>query len=925
MAATIFEVLAGRLSLETGPFEQSLQKARGAMSSFTAGLASAAGIITGFGAALAGLAGIATGIGLIKEAISSAAEAEVVQVRLGIAVRNMGQAAGVTSEFLNDLANQLQRTTVATDDAIIEMGTMLLKMENIKGTDMFERAIRGALDLSAATGQDATGAMNMLARAMEDPAHGMMMLRRSGIMFSEEIKEAMQVLVLEGRHAEAQLILLGEVNKRFVGAAEEYAKTFQGEFMNFRKMVGEALEALGKPLIEVLTPYMARFKEWATFAADWITENQPIIKRWIATTIRDIEDGLRSIIHFFDRLIVSARTFRLLMGGVVGWAALAYGEPVVAQIRGAAPDGTPDGTPMAPPPPPAQPGKEPGDVEWTAAIRALAAGRPAEAPGGVDIKGLPSLETAKARKALIDVEKEIAEHPEAAALIGLGLPTQDAVQKLKQRQQALQEIKQRAVQSEGQAGIFGAEGLFGASPDKNKAVAGKLLNQLGDALKQQLSGETFDPVFTEGLLLAYRGALEKMPGVTEDQLDDIERSVRKTIDKLMEMPPALRGAFSDAFSGIAQDAATLGKQIDQQTSIFVKDEDPVMGMLGLVGRSGGEVTRQGRRGAAGEMRRMIKESGGSGATNEQLDQLRMMRQGVLEAMQAINVAEGAAREVAVKNAMGMQQAFLGAFQNIAQGGTGLFQGLVDDAQKAAAGVQGAANRMGGAFDDARARRSQRAAMRGPGVGAAGFGLVSGIGSMLQRAFNSSLGNAFGGLGMLEHIQALMSIDPAAGLDLAISNTNAQLQALYGNLVRTGESGGFGAGFPGSSNLPYLLTLPTQASQTAAWLKDLLDTLLQQRSMLGSAHGMAGGGVVTRPTFAMLGESGPEAVIPLSGPRTYMGGVNVTVNLPNARVTPQLAGDIADALERELARRGTDGLGRSPLRSPRNTSSRFVNR
>jgi len=41
--------------------------------------------------------------------------------------------------------------------------------------------------------------------------------------------------------------------------------------------------------------------------------------------------------------------------------------------------------------------------------------------------------------------------------------------------------------------------------------------------------------------------------------------------------------------------------------------------------------------------------------------------------------------------------------------------------------------------------------------------------------------------------------------------------------------------------------------------------------------LAEGGIVTGPTLAMIGERGPEAVIPLSGRNSGMGG-NYTINI-----------------------------------------------
>jgi phage-related minor tail protein len=53
--------------------------------------------------------------------------------------------------------------------------------------------------------------------------------------------------------------------------------------------------------------------------------------------------------------------------------------------------------------------------------------------------------------------------------------------------------------------------------------------------------------------------------------------------------------------------------------------------------------------------------------------------------------------------------------------------------------------------------------------------------------------------------------------------------------------------------------------------------------------LAAGGIVTGPTLAMIGERGPEMVIPLTGPNAGggMGGTNVTIHVnggdPNAVV------------------------------------------
>jgi hypothetical protein len=65
--------------------------------------------------------------------------------------------------------------------------------------------------------------------------------------------------------------------------------------------------------------------------------------------------------------------------------------------------------------------------------------------------------------------------------------------------------------------------------------------------------------------------------------------------------------------------------------------------------------------------------------------------------------------------------------------------------------------------------------------------------------------------------------------------------------------------------------------------------------------LAEGGIVTKPTLAMIGEAGAEAVIPLS---KGMGGINVVVNVQGSVVQEQdLAVSVRDQIAILMRRRG----------------------
>jgi hypothetical protein len=66
--------------------------------------------------------------------------------------------------------------------------------------------------------------------------------------------------------------------------------------------------------------------------------------------------------------------------------------------------------------------------------------------------------------------------------------------------------------------------------------------------------------------------------------------------------------------------------------------------------------------------------------------------------------------------------------------------------------------------------------------------------------------------------------------------------------------------------------------------------------------MANGGIVTGPTLALIGEAGPEAVIPLDR-AGGMGGINITVNAGLVSTPDQIGQEIIQAIQKAQRRSG----------------------
>jgi hypothetical protein len=73
---------------------------------------------------------------------------------------------------------------------------------------------------------------------------------------------------------------------------------------------------------------------------------------------------------------------------------------------------------------------------------------------------------------------------------------------------------------------------------------------------------------------------------------------------------------------------------------------------------------------------------------------------------------------------------------------------------------------------------------------------------------------------------------------------------------------------------------------------------QLNDLLSGVPKLANGGVVNKPTLAMIGEAGPEAVIPLSGKNAMTGNTyNITVNAGIGTNGTQVGREIVDAIKR----------------------------
>jgi hypothetical protein len=238
------------LGLDASAFDKGIDEAKSKAGGLASGLAAVGGAAVVGGIAVAGAAIAGMGV-YMKGAIEAASEAEQAQSQLASVLRSTAGAAGVTAQQVNDLATAFGNETMFEDDAIVGGENILLTFTNL-GKNVFPLATQTMLDLSQAMGQDMKSSAVQLGKALNDPAEGLSALSRVGVTFTKEQEDTIKSLVKLGKTEEAQMIMLGELQREFGGSAQMAGETFAGKMTILKNKLGNVAEVLGGALIPII-------------------------------------------------------------------------------------------------------------------------------------------------------------------------------------------------------------------------------------------------------------------------------------------------------------------------------------------------------------------------------------------------------------------------------------------------------------------------------------------------------------------------------------------------------------------------------------------------------------------------------------------------------------------------------------------------
>lgn len=199
----------------------------------------------------------------------------IAQVETGL--KSTGNQVGKTSKQLQDMASELQNNSLFGDEEILKNATaQLLTFTNIAG-EQFERTQLAALDLSTRLDGDLKSASIQLGKALNDPVANLSALSKSGIQFSAAQKETINALVQTNQLADAQTIILDELEKQYGGSAEAAAKAGTGPLKQLSNTLGDITEEFGAVIAEGIAPFV----DWLKKLAQSFQQLDPATKKII--------------------------------------------------------------------------------------------------------------------------------------------------------------------------------------------------------------------------------------------------------------------------------------------------------------------------------------------------------------------------------------------------------------------------------------------------------------------------------------------------------------------------------------------------------------------------------------------------------------------------------------------------------------------
>lgn len=263
-----------------------------------------------------------------KSSIEAYAKSESSSAQLNAVLKSTGQAAGMTRGDMDKLTQSLVDNSSYSKVAVQGAESLLLTFTGIK-KDVMPGATQAVLNMSTALGQDLKSSSIQLGKALNDPIKGVTALSRVGVSFTAVQKEQIKNFVETGRTADAQRVILKELDTEFAGSATAHAKTFAGQMEILSNQFEETKVKIGEVLIPVLVSMMEKIKPIIEHIKEWISKNPELTQKIIIWTA-----AIGAVMVVVGPILIALPTLIGLIG-TLGTAASGLASGALSLLLGA--------------------------------------------------------------------------------------------------------------------------------------------------------------------------------------------------------------------------------------------------------------------------------------------------------------------------------------------------------------------------------------------------------------------------------------------------------------------------------------------------------------------------------------------------------------------------------------------------------------
>ena len=216
---------------------------------------------------LAGAAVAVTALGAAAFAgVRSYTLFEAQSARINAILTTTRNQVGLTSTAIERMGSSIALATLENETGVRNAIAQLLTFRKVSG-EVFEDVLKTAADMSALGFGTIESESVKLAKALQDPRQSLASLSRSGITFTRQQRALIVSLVETGQQAEAMSRILANVNGQVGGAGEAAAReTMAGNFDTIGQAISTAARALGEFVANEMG--LRRVLELAATAAD---------------------------------------------------------------------------------------------------------------------------------------------------------------------------------------------------------------------------------------------------------------------------------------------------------------------------------------------------------------------------------------------------------------------------------------------------------------------------------------------------------------------------------------------------------------------------------------------------------------------------------------------------------------------------------